>query len=295
MVRSIVGRYNPEGIEPNVFKGRVSIRNLFGFCADLWDHNAHRIDRTRRDVRLDDVEFYHAVFQVVGQSTILQNDEKATLDVGDVALVDSTRPVTFLNDAPAQWLSLQLPRRSLISHLGQEPRGGSGGRRGTRPGHLLYQFVLNEFQDGSLATPAGIYMQLAVYDLIGELFTTSDVIEVSPYTDKQFGRLCAIIKDRFDDPDLRPCDVAAAAGISLRYLQKLFTERGSTYSHFIESIRLDHASRLLRRRALANTRQPISEISYASGFNDYNYFSRRFRRRFGYAPSAHAQSGPSES
>ena len=180
VVRSIVGRHNPEGIEPNVFTGRVLIQSLFGFCADLWDHNAQRIERTRRDVRLDDVEYYNAAFQVVGRSTILQNDEKVTLDVGDVALVDSTGPVTFLNDAPAQWLSLQLPRRSLISHLGQEPRGGSGGRRGTRAGHLLYQLVLNEFKDGSLSTPTGVYMQLAVYDLIGELFSRSDPNAISP-------------------------------------------------------------------------------------------------------------------
>ena len=179
MVRSIVGRHNPEGIEPNAFTGRVLIQSLFGFCADLWDHNAHRIERTRRDVRLDDVKFYHAVFQVVGRSTILQNDEKVTPDVGDIALVDSTKPVTFLNDAPAQWLSLQLPRRSLISHLGQEPRGGSGGRRGTCAGQLLYQLVLNEFKDGSLSTPTGVYMQFALsrlgYDAAGLLAPSPSV------------------------------------------------------------------------------------------------------------------------
>jgi AraC family transcriptional regulator, positive regulator of tynA and feaB len=45
---------------------------------------------------------------------------------------------------------------------------------------------------------------------------------------------------------------------------------------------------------MARTRQPISEIAYASGFNDYNYFSQKFRRRFGYAPSAHAGNRPSE-
>jgi AraC family transcriptional regulator, positive regulator of tynA and feaB len=100
VVRSIVGRYNPESIDLNTFAGKVWIRSPFGFCADHWDHNAHRIERTQRDVRLDDVEFYHAVFQVVGRSTVLQNDQAVTLDVGDVALVDSTRPVTFLNDAP---------------------------------------------------------------------------------------------------------------------------------------------------------------------------------------------------
>jgi len=34
-------------------------------------------------------------------------------------------------------------------------------------------------------------------------------------------RVRGIIKDGFADPDLDPCEVAARAGISLRYLQKL--------------------------------------------------------------------------
>lgn len=288
VVRSIVGRYSPECIDPSAFAGRVCVRSIFGIGADRFDHNAHRIVRTQRDVRLDDVEFYHAVFQIAGRSTVLQNDRAATLDVGDVVLVDSTRPVTYVNDSYAQWLSLQLPRRSLISHLGLEPQGGSIGRRGTRAGRLLFGLVLDEFKDESTAPPASVYMQLAVYDFIGELFAPTDARPVSPYTDKQFGRVCAIVKERFADPDLRPRDVAAEARISLRYLQKLFTQRGSTCSGFIESFRMDHAARLLRRRAVASTRQPISAIAYASGFNDCSYFSQKFRRRFGHAPSAHA-------
>jgi AraC-like DNA-binding protein len=109
VVRSIVGRYSAEGTDPNAFSGRVHVRSLFGLVADRWDHNAHRIERTQRDARLDDVELYHAVFQVF--------------------------------------------------------------------------------------------------------------------------------------------DVAAEAGISLRYLQKLFTQSGSTCSGFIDSLRLDKAGRLLRRRS----------------------------------------------
>ena len=290
VVRSIVGRYNPQVVDPNDFAGRVHVRSVFGLGADQFDHNGHRIERTQRDVRLDDVELYHAVFQVVGSSTVLQNDQAVTLNAGDVALIDSTRPVTYVNEAYAQWLSLQLPRQSLISHLGLEPRGGSCGRRRPRAGRLLFQVVLDEFKDET-SPPASVYMQLVIYDLIGEIFTPSNPKAVSPYTDKQFDRVCAIIKGRFAHPDLRPREVAAEAGISLRYLQKLFTQRGSTCSGFIDSLRLDHAARLLRRRALTRTRQPISEIAYASGFSDYSYFSQKFRGRFGFAPSAHAGNG----
>ena len=97
-----------------------------------------------------------------------------------------------------------------------------------------------------------------------------------------------MIKDGFSDPDFGPVEVAAEAGISLRYLQKLFTERGSTCSEFIYSLRLGYAARLLHRRAFLATKQPVSEIAYASGFRDYTNFARKFRRRFGHTPGSHS-------
>jgi AraC family transcriptional activator of tynA and feaB len=38
-----------------------------------------------------------------------------------------------------------------------------------------------------------------------------------------------------------------------------------------------------------DTRQPISQIAYASGFSDYTHFARQFRRRFGHSPGAHGR------
>jgi AraC family transcriptional activator of tynA and feaB len=58
VVRSIAGRWNPEGIDPNAFAGRVQVRSRFGLCADLFDLTAHRVERTQQDVRLDDIQFY---------------------------------------------------------------------------------------------------------------------------------------------------------------------------------------------------------------------------------------------
>jgi AraC-like DNA-binding protein len=75
-------------------------------------------------------------------------------------------------------------------------------------------------------------------------------------------------------------------GISLRYLQSLFTDRGSTCSHYISSLRLDHAAHLIERRASMKTGQPLSDIAYACGFRDYTHFARGFRRRFGATPGA---------
>ena len=128
-------------------------------------------------------------------------------------------------------------------------------------------------------------MRLVVYDLLGALFAPPAPLG-SRHTDKLFARVCGIIKDRFADPDISPREVAAETGISLRYLQKLFTVRGSTCSHYISSLRLDHAAHLIERRALMKTGQPLSDIAYACGFRDYTHFARGFRQRFGTTPGA---------
>ena len=57
----------------------------------------------------------------------------------------------------------------------------------------------------------------------------------SRHADKLFARVRVVIKEGFVDPDFGPAEVAAKTGISLRYLQKLFTGRGSTCSEFIYS------------------------------------------------------------
>jgi AraC-like DNA-binding protein len=97
-----------------------------------------------------------------------------------------------------------------------------------------------------------------------------------------------MIEARFTDPSLTPIVVAADARISVRYLQKLFSARGTTCGHFIHSLRLDYAPRLVRRRVLLKNYQPLGDIAYACGFLDYPHFSRKFRERFGHSPSAHA-------
>jgi len=293
LVRSEYGDENVS--EPNVFAAWRRPLSVCGFiaaatrieCGVTGLGNAYQIGRTQRDVRRAGLEDYRAVFQAAGRSMMNQNDEAVELAAGDVALVDMGRPWTFSGNRSARWLFLQLPRRRLISHLGFEPQGGLRGRGGTLARRLLYEVVKDGVENqASLSAPAGAFMQLAVYDLLGALFAPSDPIP--RHTDKLFVRVCGIIRDRFADPELGPCEVAAEAGISLRYLQKLFMARGSTCTHFIHALRLQHAAGLLHRRALLDTGQPLGEIAYACGFHDYSHFARKFRDRFGCLPAAYA-------
>jgi AraC family transcriptional activator of tynA and feaB len=289
---SICGRYNPEGVDPRAFAGWIRPLNVCGFQLVYIGCNAGRIERTHRDVRLDGQDYRALLFQIAGRIGITQNNQDIQLEAGDVALLDATRPVMCLNDRNAHWsfLCLHLPRESLVSILGFEPQGGLTGRRGAPPGHLLFELVRSAVEnDESRGDP---YMNLAVYDLVGALFGSSDRRSVSAHADKLFARLRELITERFTDPDFGPCEVASGAGISLRYLHKLFAERSLTCSEFIYSVRLDHAARLVRRRTVLGARQPLSEIAYACGFHDYPHFARRFRRRFGYTPGGRGGGPP---
>jgi AraC family transcriptional activator of tynA and feaB len=278
--------------DPKAFAGRVRSRHIFGINASEIRNNKCHCERTQRDIRLDGVDHCFAVFQVAGRSTIIQNDQAVVLAVGDVAFIESARPATYVNDGHEQWIVLQLPRQRLISAFGFEPRGGLPGPSGTRASRLLFQLVAGAIDDEEpMPTSANNYMQLAIYDLLGALFAPLDPAPGSLHSDRLFKRICDVIKDRFADPDFGPCEIAAEVGISLRYLQKLFTSRGCTCSGFIQSLRLDQAARSIKRRASIKSGQPLCEIAYACGYRDYTNFAAAFRQRFGHAPGVHAQGG----
>ena len=292
-LRSICGRHDLKGVERNTFTGWVRPIGACGFRALDIGAGAHQFERTQRDVRLDGADHYAAVFQVAGQSALIQSDRTMHLAVGDVALVDAARPLTCSarnGSAPWNCVALHLPRQALVSHLGFEPPVGLCGRARTPAARLLFDLVCVARQrDEAPPTAADSYLQLAVYDLIGALFAPPDRPVVTRHTDKLLTRIRGLITDRFTDPDFGPREVAAEAGISLRYVQKLFTQHGSTCSEFIYSVRLDHAARLLDRRTSLGVRQPLSVIAYACGFSDYTHFARKFRQRFGYTPGRRAE------
>jgi AraC family transcriptional regulator, positive regulator of tynA and feaB len=223
---------------------------VFGFTTLDLASNTRTIRRSYRDVRLDGVDSDYAVFPVAGQLIMEHNDRAISLAAGDVLLLDVTRPMAGrVGNEGSSWnaLSINLPRQALVSHLGFDPQGGLYRRHGTPAGRMLLELIRHSGQDEpSEFSARDSYMQLVIYDLVGALFAPERG-PASRHTDKLFARISGVIRDNFADPDFGPAEVAARAGISLCYLHKLFTERGSTCRKFIYSCRLDHAAAVLSR------------------------------------------------
>ncbi len=191
-------RYDPEGTGSQPLTGSARHHNVYGFDAvELNCSNSDRIERTQRDVCTDGMEHFYALIPLAGRSTIIHDGKRAEMSPGDISLIDSTRPVKYVcNNTPGRWLSLHIPRQSLISHLGFEPRAGSFRHRGTLAGRLLSQLASDAVKDGGLSFPSEPYMQLAIYDLIGALFADSDPATFPSHTDKLFTRVrCTSSRD----------------------------------------------------------------------------------------------------
>ena len=91
-----------------------------------------------------------------------------------------------------------------------------------------------------------------------------------------------ILEARFTEPDFSAQKLAAAAGLSERYVNELLFDVGASFTMRLTELRLRKAADLLLH--LGSRR--ISDIAFDCGFNDLSYFNRCFRRRFGLTPSA---------
>ncbi len=104
-------------------------------------------------------------------------------------------------------------------------------------------------------------------------------------------QLAGVAAARIEDGESALEDVARGLGVTSRHLRRvLVAELGVTPVELRQSKRI-----ALAKQLLCDTRLPITEIAYASGFHSVRRFNAVFRARFGRSPSdARRGRGPAE-
>ncbi|MCO1656372.1 helix-turn-helix domain-containing protein [Pseudonocardia humida] len=95
-------------------------------------------------------------------------------------------------------------------------------------------------------------------------------------------RVQAYVRAHLRDPDLTPARIAAANGISVRTLYKVYEALGTSLEGSVIEQRLDGAKADLV--APVRGHHSIAAIARSWGFRDASYFARRFGRAFGVSP-----------
>jgi AraC-like DNA-binding protein len=138
------------------------------------------------------------------------------------------------------------------------------------------EFLSGNLRHGEALTEAAIGI------LINALGVESVVVEPSTLRDIQLLRVRKYIDANLDDPELSPGMIAAANGISVRYLHCLFEPEGTTMVQYVIKKRLVRCRRDLLNPVMAH--RTITDIAFSWGFQNSTHFSRRFKDEFGLSP-----------
>ena len=286
LLRSSCVRYDAQHDDGQAFVGWVRSFKLSGLKGTDIGCNASWVERTYHYAKSDYADHFVIGQQLTGTAEVTQDNFSVCAEPGDFLLIDSSRHLRYrCATSDCNLISFHLPRAACIARLGFEPEAGMVRRTNSLTAKLLCRLFQSLRHDVAIREDEP-EVDIILYDLVRGLFGATNSAPVSPHNDRLFQRLCRIIKGHFTDPDIGPAELAAEVGISLRYLQKLFTSRGTTCSEYIQTLRLGYAYTLLARRAEIQGDQSITEIAWASGYRDVSYFHRVFRRRFGHSPGA---------
>jgi AraC-like DNA-binding protein len=252
--------------------------------------NKQLVKRSRRQLSRSNDDCFLISLQLAGQGVVQQDGRSAALAPGDFALYDSTRSYTLGFQEDFRQLVLKAPRSLLTERLDFPERctatriAGSGGM-----GRVASELLRAVAREAPTLLPHEIErMSHTLIDVFAAAFGHSLVgqpLSATSHCAAQLVRIKMFIEDHLRDPELSPEKIAAAHGISTRYLSKLFESTDSSVARCIWERRLERIARDLRDPDLAA--HSVSEIAFGWGYNNMSHFSRAFKLRFGVSPRAH--------
>jgi AraC-like DNA-binding protein len=237
--------------------------------------------RGRTEIARSSEAYYGVLYLLRGREMVRQAGREIRLEPGELTLWDSTRPIDFAIAEPLHKITLLVPQalldRTLPGAQDQVARVVSG-RSGCG---ALFTSHLRALARERVPLPSASFPALlgVTLDLLGCAITPA-ASAAPPYQQALLARVRAFIVEHLPDPGLAPARIAAAHGISVRHLHRLFESTGSTVERWIWQERLLRCHQAL----LEPGRDSISTIAFQWGFNDAAHFSRAFKRRFGVSP-----------
>jgi AraC-like DNA-binding protein len=288
--REVVGRQvvkaDIEPLSEDPFEAEMSLRASPGLRTVACFTSPVRMHRTRELVADGDDAL---VLMINGSGAMMPSHlgREVSLGAGDAILVLNAEPAALINShlstallVPGAALAPLMPQAEAMA-MRLIPQSNDALR-------LLTRYLAIVRDDLALATPEFRHLVAThVHDLVAmAIGATSDGAALATERGVRAARLAAIKADviaHAGDRDLTLAAVAARHRLSPRSVQLLFELEEHTFSQFVLEQRLARARRMLTDPRHAGL--TVSAIALAAGFGDLSYFNRRFRRRYGAAPS----------
>lgn len=227
------------------------------------------------------------VCQLNGTSVYQQGGAELAVRPGDWVVYDVSHPHTVINTGSSRHLVVAIPKDlALLNDIcfAETPifRQASPGSLGS----LAMNFVRSALNETCEIDPA---YEGEVTDTILRLLRLSlhhDRTRAAPQSSQSMLNLeiKRLIQGNLQDPEFSIARLAEALGCSKRLLHRSFASEGMTITEYLWTCRLEKC-----RYALENAprgKRSITDIAFSWGFSSSSHFSRSFKNRFGYVPSA---------
>ncbi|MCJ2055239.1 helix-turn-helix domain-containing protein [Methylobacterium sp. J-048] len=269
------------------FEAKLEIATLGPLTMTRVSEGPLRTEATPSAIRrLGDEGCISVGFTLAGERTVQQRDRASTQRQGDLVVIEH-QPAVMTTSPGNQSLYLKMPRERLESVLGPARRYAAltiGADLATTTLATSFFEELSRMHHRldpvTVARMGSIGVDLIVAS-IAERIAQDVPLPLSGSVLVQ--RAKAYIEAHLGDPNLDPPQLSAAIGVSVHQLQELFHERGQHVSDWIWQRRLEVAADRLADPACAH--MPLGTLAGGCGFSNRSHFSRRFKDRFGLAPS----------
>jgi AraC family transcriptional regulator, positive regulator of tynA and feaB len=269
------------------FHAELWSRGLANINLILFENSPMTVRHTARQTTHLNADELFVCHQIAGAVAMEQDGREILLETDDVTLIDPRRPYFAKFFEGTKMLVLRIPRRSLEARVGSTRLLTACSIKPSGPEGMLAAAFLamlpNHVAGLSPATEEIVENQ--ALDLIAvslAMGTAGRTPRVSSARSIILMKVRTAIDARLTDPALDCETVAAAAGVSRRYVNAVLAEERTSITHFIQSRRLERC-----RIALEDplqTHRTVSEIAYGWGFCDMTHFGRKFRATYGVSP-----------
>ncbi|MCJ2178084.1 helix-turn-helix domain-containing protein [Novosphingobium album (ex Hu et al. 2023)] len=248
----------------------------------------HVVKRTWDLIEKSQSNNFFIGYMLSGSAILTQNMHKATLSRADLAILDCTQeyrievPCSF----DALWISVPRYRiegrlASLSDITAHRVIGSSG------LGRLASELVNAAFRECSKISAAEANrVTNSLLDILGISLAQQLAAnqKSTSYCSSLLRRIQDYVENNLDDDSLTPAKIAAAHGVSARYVNKLFEKEGISTAKWLKMRRLERC-----RADLECTRKSdlsISQIAFDHGFGNISSFNRAFKDRYNVSPRA---------
>jgi AraC-like DNA-binding protein len=250
-------------------------------------YHAAEVERTRSHINRTQERRFSFVLHLQGRGTFSHCGHETVIDRGDFVLSDNSEPHHLTLEGPADVIILRTPTHILKPYL-PSPERLCGLRLPAHEGFTstaaaMLKSLAEQLERG--LSPR--FSEMVVRNVLEVMATSYAMV-----FDESIGD-CSIvgvrrvwarrfIESHLTEPDLTATSVARAMEVSPRYLRMLFAADRETVSGYILRRRLEECARQLASSLRRG--QTITEIAFASGFNNVAHFTRVFREQYGMTP-----------